>query len=258
MPDPIGPSSDTPTTKQRSIWRRWSLRTLFVFVALCALGLTWASHQLRIGQLNGEVSKNVRQLGGMVEAARAEQIYLGPFSIPITDQRQSWLKRLGIENATDRIGRVVLYQRSSGDRLEETIDELSRLDWFKHLSLYGCPMKQDQLARLLENTRVDTLYLEGMEVERRGIPCLRNSQTRWLLLARTQFSDPGIDDLPLTLEHLDATRTRISDQGLDKFIRLKNLKVLNLRRTPTSQAGIQQLQKEMPWCQIAWEPLTNP
>lgn len=252
------PHEEPPQPKRRSLWRSWSLRTLFVFVALCAAALAWASYQLRVGQLHEEVCENVRELGGMVGTIRAEQVYLGPFPIAITDKRQAWLKAMGAEDATTRTGRVVLHEYSRGNRLEKTIDELSRLEWFQHLSLYGCPMDQAQLTRLLENTQVDTLYLESMTVDRRGIPCLRDTKTRWLLLARTQFSDPGIDDLPITLEYFDATRTRISDEGLDKFVRLKNLQKLILRRTRTSEEGVERLRQKMPWCQISWEPLRNP
>lgn len=252
------PHEQPTNPKRRSLWRSWSLRTLFAFVAICALATAWASYQLRLGQLHKEVAENLRQLGAMAGETRAEKVYLGPIAISITDKRQAWLKALGVEDATTRTGRVVLYERSKGERLEKTIDELSRLDWFKHLSLYGCPMDQAQLARLLESTNVDTLYLEGMKVDRRGIPCLRDTKVKWLLLARTQFSDPGIDDLPISLEYLDATRTRISDEGLDKFVRLTNLKVLILRRTPATEEGIERLREKMPQCRIAWEPLKQP
>lgn len=231
---------------------------MFVVVAICSVGLAWASYQIRIGQLHVEVSENVRQLNGNVSLGIAEEVYLGPIPIAITDQRQAWLKTLAMADATRRVGRVILYERSSDERLDKLVDELAQLDSFKHLSLYGCRLNQAQLARLLENTQVDTLYLESMSVDRRGMPCLRNTQTRWLLLARTQFSDPGIDDLPPTLEYFDATRTRITDKGLDKFVHRKNLKMLVLRRTPTTEAGIQRLREKMPWCEISWEPLENP
>lgn len=244
--------------KRRSIWRSWSLRTLFGLVAICATGMGWVSYQLRVGLLHEEVCANIRELGGMVSSTRAEMVYLGPIAIPVTSKTQAWLKVVGAEKATTRTEKVTLHDWAKGDRLEKTIDELSRLEWFKHLSLYGCPMNQAQLTRLLENTHVDTLYLEGMQVDRRGMPCLRNSQTRWLLLARTQFSDPGIDDLPDTLEYFDATRTRISDEGLDKFVHRTNLKKLILRRTQVTEAGVTRLRKQMPWCTISWEPLKNP
>lgn len=257
MPDSISPA-ETSQPKRRSIWRHWSLRTLFVVVAICGMGLAWASYQLRLGQLHREVGEKIRQLGARAEAARAQQVYLGPISIPITDKRQSWLKTFGAENATSRVGPVVLSKRPSGKELDQAIDELSRLDSFPHLSSYGSSITQAHLARLLETTHVDTLYLEGMPVDRHGIPCLKDSGVLWLLLARTQFSDPGIDDLPDSLEFFNATRTRISDEGLDKFVRLKNLKGLILRRTPTSEAAVDKLREKMPWCEISWELLRKP
>ncbi len=80
----------------------------------------------------------------------------------------------------------------------------------------------------------------------------------WLCLNRTQLSDPALNNLPDTLEYFDATRTRIDDDGLNSFVRLKNLKTLDIRRTPTSENAISSLRHRMPWCEIKWEPLRQP
>jgi hypothetical protein len=80
----------------------------------------------------------------------------------------------------------------------------------------------------------------------------------WLCVRRTQFSNPAIEDLRQSLQYLNATRTRISDHGLQSFVRLDNLRILNLRRTPTSESAIDALRAQMPWCVIEWEPLTQP
>ncbi|QDU73303.1 hypothetical protein Pan97_02720 [Bremerella volcania] len=258
MSDPIGQSSETTQPKRRGFWRRLSLRMLLVLVALVAVLFGLVSHQMRVARLHADVANNLRAMSVDVASTRATHLYLGPIPIEITDQRQAMLDKFGANDLTYRIGRIVFREDMREEKLNKTINELRRLDSFFHLSSYGSEITQTELARLLEDTHVDTLYLEGMKVDRRGIPCLHGSEVRWLLLARTQFSDPGIDDLPDTLEHLDVTRTRITDQGLDKFVRLKNLKTLILRRTPASEEGIEALRQKMPWCRIAWEPLTNP
>ncbi|MEM9828312.1 MAG: hypothetical protein AAF958_17115, partial [Planctomycetota bacterium] len=64
--------------------------------------------------------------------------------------------------------------------------------------------------------------------------------------------------LPSTLQYLDATRTRIHDDGLNGFVRLANLRTLKLNRTPTTKAAIERLRAKMPWCNIQWEPLVTP
>ena len=254
MSDTIA-TAETTRPKRRSLWRHWSLRMLFGLVAIVAVLFGLISHQMRVARLHAEVAANLRAMNVDAASSRATHLYLGPIPIEITDQRQAMLEKFGAKGLTFRVGRVIFRDGMGGKRLTKTIDELSRLDSFSHLSLYGGELTQSELTRLLETTQVDTLYLENMPVDRRGIPCLRESKTKWLLLARTQFSDPGIDDLPMTLEYLDATRTRISDQGLDKFVRLKNLQVLILRRTQATEEGIEHLREKMPSCRIAWEPL---
>lgn len=84
---------------------------------------------------------------------------------------------------------------------------------------------------------------------------LSGTQLTSLHLARSEFSDSAIQDLPDTLEYLDLTRTRISDAGLMGFVRLKRLKKLLLLCTPTSAEGIEDLQSRMKSCDIRWEPL---
>jgi hypothetical protein len=79
------------------------------------------------------------------------------------------------------------------------------------------------------------------------MPHLNQPGLTWLCLAHTQFSDPAIQDLPASLEYFNATRTRITDRGLSGFVRLKHLKELKLRRTPTSEEAVEQLRGEMPW-----------
>jgi len=95
------------------------------------------------------------------------------------------------------------------------------------------------------------------QLPRGRIPSLTSQKLTWLCVAQTQFSDPAIADLPASLIYFDATRTRISDRGLAGFVRLKRLKSLDLSRTPTSQAAIEVLRQDMPWCEVHWEPLVQ-
>jgi hypothetical protein len=97
--------------------------------------------------------------------------------------------------------------------------------------------------------------MQYAQLPRTRIPALNQKCLIWLCVARTEFSNPAIEDLPDSLVYFDATRTRIDDQGLKDFLRLRNLRKLVLLRTPTTEAGIDRLKATMPWCDVAWEPL---
>lgn len=155
-----------------------------------------------------------------------------------------------------RVTRVVF---RAGSDAERAVDLLCRLDHVQNVTLYVDGRSEiltvEQLERLTATVDPEFLYLEGLAVPRTAIPALNGSRLRWLLVARTDFSNPAIKSLPPSLEHLDATRTRIDDEGLPLFASMTNLKTLILRRTPTSEEAIEELREQMPWCVIRWQSL---
>lgn len=156
-----------------------------------------------------------------------------------------------------RIERVTL--RSPDQKvLADACAAIKSIRQFKTLSFYDTGISEAVLTDLLAHIRIQQLYLRSEVVGRGRLDWLNHDGLTWLSVSRTQFSNPAIDSLPMTLRLLDATRTRINDAGLEKFIRLTNLRRLNLRRTPTSQPAVEALRKKMPWCEIQWELLTKP
>ena len=138
---------------------------------------------------------------------------------------------------------------------DETIATLAKVRSVDTVSVYARDFGVEHLSRLLQEVRVRKLYLRGMSLPREHIPVLSQEGLVWLSVCHTQFSNPAIEDLPQSLTNFDATRTRINDDGLPQFVAFKNLKSLNLRRTPTSEQAIEELRTQMPWCRIQWEPL---
>ncbi len=248
--------AQSPATKRS--WRlRWSLRVLFVIVGLAAIGMAWVSYQMRMGYVHEDAAKKLRELGASVDWQLAETTQVGPNAYRVEKKVPPWMERLGVGGMFQRVSWVQISNRIP-NRIEEVIEQIIRLERLPHFSSYNAPLTEPQLERLLDHVQIETLYVQSMKLGRERIPCLQNTNLKWLLVARTQFSNPAIDDLPLSLEYFDATRTRISDEGLEKFVRLKNLQKLILRRTPTSKSAIDELQKKMPWCEIEWEELRVP
>ncbi len=143
-------------------------------------------------------------------------------------------------------------------RLDRSLALLEPIQRLKNLTFYDTPITTDKLKEVLFTVDVSALYLSSAKLPRGRLPVLNHAPLTWLCVSRTQFSNPAIADLPPALQYLDATRTRINDQGLAAFQRLRNLNTLNLCRTPTTEQAVIALRKDMPWCHIKWEPLLNP
>lgn len=142
--------------------------------------------------------------------------------------------------------------------LEAALSNLKELGSLKGVSFFNTGVSQEQLTDLFSQIHVSQIDVSGEKLPKTRIPWLTHEGLTELSVRRTNFSNPAIEDLPDSLEWLNAGRTRINDDGLDSFVRLKKLKWLNLSRTPTSEAAIEDLRRKMPWCKIEWEPLVNP
>ncbi|PQO27077.1 hypothetical protein [Blastopirellula marina] len=257
-------SPSQPVPAKRS-WRlRWSLRVLLVFIGLVAIGLGWISYQMRMGHLHEEVAEKLAERGWSVSWKLTQRQAVPTYASPSAATSQmayvdvkrapDWMVAIGAEPLFQRIKNVYFHKNARG-KFDDFLREIERLDDIEGVSLDGIAVSEDQLEVLLDRFNLETLAVFESSIGRRPMPFLRDSQLKWLGFSRTHLSDNVLDNLPDSLEYLDATRTRITDEGLQKLVRLKNLKELRLRRTPTSQAAIEDLKKKMPWCQIFWAPL---
>lgn len=268
------PNDQITTAKKQPVrnWHlRWSMRFLLLFVGLVAIGLGWVSHQLRMGHLHEEVSEKLAERGWNVSwkltQRQAVPIQSSPSATIVTPpgpnvqmayvdvkRAPEWMEAIGAQPLFQRI-KIAYFRKNSRGDYEDFLLEIERLDDLEGVSLAGIAVSEDQLEYLLDRFNLETLAVSESSIGRRPMPFLRDSQLKWLGFSRTHLSDEVLDDLPDSLEYLDATRTRITDEGLQKLVQLKNLKELKLRRTPTSRAAIEDLKKQMPWCQIWWSPL---
>ncbi len=197
-----------------------------------------------------------------VEMSHMEWVETGPpqaFGTPTKLQSTLpvWIENTFLRLAFHRIDRVTV-RCDSEEQVADAVRQLKRVSSLRTLSVYSKRFEVDDLETVLASVRVKELYVRGMRLPRTDIPMLSHDGLNWLGVMHTQFSNSAIDSLPMSLEYLNATRTRINDEGLPKFVRLVNLRTLNLRRTPTSQAAVDALRRDMPWCEIIWEPLRNP
>ncbi len=246
-------------------WFRFRLRTLLILVTVVAVLLGIAMHRLNVGREHRLVAERIRQLGCSVtwsppKRMRMPAVYRGGGQLfrlsPPPDALPEWLEDSFLADAFYRIERIEMHH-TPRKNVNGAVDELVKLDRVPSISIYTRSLDDRHLEQLLLSVQVDKLYAANATLDRGRMPYLNQRGLTWLCLAHTQFSYPAIQDLPSSLEYFNATRTRISDQGLPGFARLKQLKSLNLRRTPTSSEAIESLRAQMPWCEIEWERLVH-
>jgi hypothetical protein len=252
-------------TSMRTKRYRFSLRTLLLCVTLVAFIFMWLKSYDTEGQHHERIAARLTSLGCDVEFSHMEWVPVANPSPAMTQfggvpfEQKSTLPKMiedyGASRSFRRLSRVTLRSRSELGTALDVIDTIPRLD-----SLYfdSTGVTQSQLAETLNATHVKKLYFTGESLPRTEMPWLRHDGLEWLCVMRTQFSNTAIASLPLSLNYLDATRTRINDDGLDGFTRLTNLRTLKLKRTPTTKDAIEQLRGKMPWCDIQWQPLVIP
>ncbi|PQO44788.1 hypothetical protein [Blastopirellula marina] len=276
----------TETTPPKQGWRvRWSLRALIVVITLGCLLFALISWHARIGKIHEEVAQRLK---GAPWGQTSEKPITGRWHVewymetpevvttsrplrsrpgePVRYQqikhnemvRQSpeWVQQTGTELLFHRIKSISALGHYSRDEIEATVRELSRLDHLQRLDISGEAFTAADLSRIAANVDIDKIngYHIKLEFGDR-MPGLLNSPIEDLNLSHTRFSGAAIVDLPISLIKLNLERTSVTDESLDQFVRLTNLKQLNLKRTPTSRAAIGALKRKMPWCGIKWSPL---
>lgn len=246
-----------PSPRPKRFRQPWH-RLLFAFGVIIGLAV-WGMY-FYDGYHHRSVARSLESRGNTVTLTHRKTISLpkrpGLPGTPLTEisTLHPLVESTGLGNIVRRIHRVTI--RSSDPRnLKLSLSQVSSLGKIHSLSFYETGVTEQALTVVLNRIFVEHLYIASEKLSRRRMPWLNHEGLKWLCVARTQFSDPAIDDLPQSLEYFDATRTRISDQGLSKFKRLRHLKTLKLRRTPTSQEAINDLKSDMTGCEIQWQPL---
>ena len=240
-----------PAARRRYLTFRFGLRGLLIGVAFVAIGCAVLASFLREGHRQ-------RALAARLDAEWSHYEWVPVPGAPGSRRARStlprWVEAASLSPAFRRIQRVTLRGHTPTD-CDRELSALAELGKVRTISVYGEGFGERELERLLTHVEVDQLYIESAQLSRGHLPCLSLQRLSWLCVARTQFSNPAIEDLPTSLTYLDATRTRITDEGLPAFIRLKKLRTLILCRTPTTAGAVERLRSQMPGCEISWELL---
>lgn len=237
---------------------RFNLRFLLTLTLMVAIGLAWIAWRRAEGRRHERLAAQLQASGCRIQFSHREWVPLarqtqaGMTAIQEISTLPEIVERWGFADTVRRISSVTIPQ---GSDMPTTIALLKQVGDFDALSFYDTGVTTTQLMDVLRSVHVNSLYLCSEPLPKTRMSWLNHEGLDWLCVARTQFSNAAINDLPDSLEYFDATRTRINDKGLDSFVRLGKLKRLKLCRTPTSEKAINALRQRMPWCEIEWEPL---
>lgn len=117
----------------------------------------------------------------------------------------------------------------------------------------------DDLAHLSGSSSLRRLFLYDTLVDNAGLVHLNPLRDLEMLgIGVTSISDDGLAHLSQlsNLSYLSMSWTKVTDKGLKHLKNLERLTVLELHGTQVTEAGAQQLQAELPNCNIQQDPST--
>ena len=148
-----------------------------------------------------------------------------------------------------------LYFVSNLQTTVEGLKEVVKLQNLKGLYLNGTNVTDEGLKELVKLQKLKVLELKGTKITDEGlkeVAKLRN------LTGLNLSSIPGITDQGLkevanlqNLRMINLWGINVTDEGLKELAKLQNLRNLLLNNTKVTKAGVAELQKALPNCQIA-------
>jgi hypothetical protein len=209
-----------PTPKLR--WYQFSLRTLLIFVTLCAVACSWLAVNLRDGKRKWEAVLAIRDLKGEVFSCYE---YDPDISIDFPIQ-PDWVREcLG-----------------SDLPLVDTVDASS------------VPISKSLFLRLAAFPHLKGLLLCDVHATDHDIAFLEPFvELKSLDLGTNDITDAGVTQLTrlVRLQRLSLFANHaISDSSLSHLEGLRELKELDLRATKVTDEGVKKLQRALPKCMI--------
>jgi hypothetical protein len=226
-------------------WYQYSLRTLLIFVTLCAFACSWFAVKMQQARKQREAVVAIRKLGGLTAYDYQETGY--PYREP---PGPIWLRRLLGDDFFANVAWVSFCHTQATDAGLEHLKGLTKLD---HLYLTDTEVTGDGLANIAGLTRLQVLYLDGTRVTDAGLEHLKGmSRLQELYLNDTEVTDVGLERLKglTSLQMLSLHNTRVTNAGLAHLRGLTQLRALSLFGTQVTDEGVKGLQKALPECRI--------
>ena len=179
------------TDKPKRRWFQFRLRTLMVFVTLCAVACSWFTVRWQRARGQREAVEAIEKAGGSVlydYQVDADWILTGVSEPPVP----GWLRNVLGEDFFSDVVIVGLLSGVGNDR----VVYLKRLTGLRSLSLKDSQVTDSGLEHLQGLTKLERLDLGRTQVTDAGLEQLRGlTNMRELLLYSTQVTDAGVKKL---------------------------------------------------------------
>ncbi len=183
--------------KRKLRWFQYSLRTLLVFVTLCAIPCSWLAVKIRKARDQRAAVDAVIELGGfvtydyMLDQSGKQQPNAQPSG-------PAWLQNLLGTDFFNEVVRVNLDSTEVTDGRLEHLKGLTRLQW---LNLFNTEITDAGLEHLQAFTQLQRLELGGAaNVTDSGLEHLKNLPLlQGVFLGGTQVTDEGVKKLQQAL-----------------------------------------------------------
>jgi len=253
------PKPDPPAPKRKLRWFQFSLRSLMIFVTLCAPLLAWFHYKLEAARGQKEVVETIKNFGGEVGYGY-QYGDDNTFDPKAKSSVPEWILSLAGIDMFSTVERVSFPGERAMFSLPMVKDvdlkHLKRLPHLKELHLNGVPISDEGLRHLANSKRLTNLQLGsesvlfckrhsfGTKVNGSGFVHLSQLPNLTTLnLDRSFLTDAEMVHLAglANLEELCISNTKVSGPGLIHLEKLPNLKVLNLTASKITDAGLKPL-----------------
>jgi len=153
--------------------------------------------------------------------------------------------------------RVVLGQKAVA--VYEALKHAERLGTVRYLDLRYSDVTDKGLAHVGGMRHLRSLNLAYTSTTDAGLARLDGlNKLLYLSLSATRVTDASLGHLKrLPLWALNLTATRVTDKALPHLMTMQSLKLLSLRDTAITKAGLSKLREALPKTQILSDPITG-
>jgi hypothetical protein len=278
---PIVDQAAKPKSKRRRF--QYSLRTLLIFVTLCAIPCSWFGVKLQQARKQRHAVEELKKFGCRV-AYDLEIVEIGQEFLQKKSKAPQWLQNLlGVDFFSDVTmvsqGELQIYNNTAitdagmvqlrefphlqlvslleapvSDAGLENLQELKELKDIRIWALeYKGHITDAGLAHLKGLTQLMHLSLFGHQIEGDGLENLKGmSRLESIYLQYNKITDAGIAHLKglKNLKKLTFTDDRITDAGLKDLKQMNQLEEFSFSSDLVTDAGIKDLQKALPKLKI--------
>lgn len=239
------------TPKRR--WAQFSLKGLFVLVAIVAVPCAWLAWTMEHKRREREAVAEIEEFGGMAVFDWQEAWRDNPSG-------PAWLRKLLGDNVFSNVVRVELRPDKQTYLSKRPPMPASAWDLFEHRLRDGPIALDEELKVVAEFTNQERLSLAWTSIGDAGLARLPTLERLTdLELAYTNVTDAGLVHLQKfsRLQRLGLQGTQITDAGVAHLGQMTSLTSLRLHNTHVTEAGVIELQEALPNCKIDRWPVSS-